>query len=478
MVTHSSSANLATVQQLLQQGLLEEAEVICRRVIKRDDKNTDALRLLGGILGQRGRFAEAAKSFQRGLRIDRRSVMLWCGLARTRMYEGLLDESIAAYEEALTLGLNVQAVVGKAEVLRRQDRHDDARILLEPVVAAGAEDGEAAAVYASLLELVDRHNEADMLLKKHLATPNIQGRMRAKLLYGLGSAREGLKDYDQAFDAFKAANGTTPQFFNIEHTRRDVDATINIFSAEFLAGCPRSSNETEMMVFVVGMPHCGSKQVERILDAHSEASVLGEKPEITETVRGLAAELRSSKTFPEFVADVDRRTLDRLSHRSLAHYRQIDPKAGRLIDSALNNFGFLGFIELLFPNARVIHCRRDPLAQCASCYFSPLVPEIHPYSTDLGALGQYHCEYERLMGHWRSVLSLPILEMQHEDFVTDLEGTARQIIEFCGLEWEDAGMDLIDIEHSDSVDRHDHYEKHLGPLIAALADTGAAGAPG
>ncbi len=477
MATRKSPPKLATAQELLQRGLLDEAEVICRRLIKRDKKNAGALHMLGGIMGQRGRFDEAVDCFQRGLRIDGRSVLLWCALAKTRMYQGRLEEATAAYDEALRGGLNIPAVAGKAEVLQLQGRHDDARILLEPVVAAGTEDGEVASIYASLLQLVDRHHEAVALLQKHLSAPNLQGRMKVKLLYGLGSVLEQLEDYDQAFIAFQTANGSTSQFFDIAQVRKDVDATISSFSEELLADYPRSSNESEAMVFLVGMPQCGSKLVEGILDSHSEARGLGETQELAETVRGLATELRSSKDFPEFVADVDCRTLDRLSHRSLAHHRQVDPDARRLIDKALNNYGFLGFIELLYPKARVIHCRRDPVAQCTSCYLSPLAPEMHPYSTDLVALGHYHREYERLMEHWGQVLSLPILEVRYEDIAVDPEGTSRRILEFCGLEWEDACCNAFESERPGVVDRYKHYEDHLGPLVAALGGGGLLDGP-
>ena len=99
------------------------------------------------------------------------------------------------------------------------------------------------------------------------------------------------------------------------------------------------------------------------------------------------------------------------------------------------NFMRLGLIELLFPKARIIHCRRDPLDVGLACYFRNLNVK-HPYTADLSVFGLYLRQYQKMMAHWRAELPTPMLEVDYEALVAEPEAQARCIVEFCGLEWD------------------------------------------
>ena len=144
----------------------------------------------------------------------------------------------------------------------------------------------------------------------------------------------------------------------------------------------------------------------------------------------------------------------------------------------------LGFIDLLFPDSRVIHCRRNPMDTCLSCYFQDFEGH-HPYVTDLESLGQFYLQYHRLMKHWKKHLKINILDIDYEMLVDDFEATCKKIIAFCGLDWNDACLDFYKHErlvitasvdqvnkplYSSSVERWRNYEEYIGPLKAALAD--------
>ncbi len=148
-----------------------------------------------------------------------------------------------------------------------------------------------------------------------------------------------------------------------------------------------------------------------------------------------------------------------------------------------NNYLHIGLIATLFPNARIIHCRRDPLDTCLSIYCHDF-PGNHPYAYDLANLGHYYRQYDRVTDHWRRVLPQPMLEVQYEDLVADQEGMTRKILNFCGLEWDDRCLAFYKTErvihtasrsqvrrpiYKSSVGRWKRYERHLGPLKAALA---------
>jgi hypothetical protein len=147
-----------------------------------------------------------------------------------------------------------------------------------------------------------------------------------------------------------------------------------------------------------------------------------------------------------------------------------------------HNFRFLGLIQLFFPNARIIHCMRNPLDTSLSIYFQYLNAS-HAYACNLEHIGTHYREYEKLMAHWRQVLDIPMLEVRYEDVVTNPGEMIPRLVEFCGLEWDPDCLRFYENKrivstvsydqvrqplHPKSIDRWKHYEKHLEPLKSAL----------
>ena len=120
----------------------------------------------------------------------------------------------------------------------------------------------------------------------------------------------------------------------------------------------------------------------------------------------------------------------------LERLRAMSDGAKRVTDKAPLNCRHLGLIALLFPRARIIHCVRDPLDTCLSCYFHDFGTR-HAYSCALNHLGLYYRDYRRLMAHWRDALGCEIFDVVYEELTGDLEGQARKLVAFCGLEWDD-----------------------------------------
>ena len=137
---------------------------------------------------------------------------------------------------------------------------------------------------------------------------------------------------------------------------------------------------------------------------------------------------------------------------------------------------------MVFPNAKIIHCVRDPMDTCLSCY-QQLFSGAQPFAYDLAELGRYYRAYKGLMAHWRKVLPGRIMDIAYEDLVNDQEEQSRRLLEFCGLDWENGCLNFYETKrtvktasasqvrmpiYKSSVKRWKHYESHLEPLIEAL----------
>lgn len=259
---------------------------------------------------------------------------------------------------------------------------------------------------------------------------------RARLNYALGKACDDLAQYEKAIAHFDEANRLAANRLRLQGRTLDrkrhidnIDRLIAGFTREFLDGhaLTRGSN-AQTPVFIVGMIRSGTTLVEQILSSHPDVVAGGELRFWGEqgTIVGRAAE-----------GALEEATLARLAsdyHRLL---RGIAPTARRVTDKMPTNFLLLGLIRLALPCARVIHCRRHPVDNCLSMYFTPF-SHSPDYAHDRDNIALYYEQYSRLMRHWREVLpGSDFLEVAYEDLIANREEVTRQMIDFCELEWRD-----------------------------------------
>ncbi|MHC4991524.1 MAG: sulfotransferase family protein, partial [Planctomycetota bacterium] len=299
-----------------------------------------------------------------------------------------------------------------------------------------------------------------------------------------GSACERNGDYDDAFEAHRAANNAVAQPFDPDAFANLIDRLQDVFTRETLSRLPKPASPSELPVFIAGMPRSGTTLVEQIIDAHPQAVGAGEIGDMQSAANAMQTDIGSLDPYPECVRDLAPEDVELLSGRYLEHLARIGPSAARVVNKSLDNWMTLGLVAVLFPSATIVHCRRDPRDTCVSCYMSNILPQRYPFVTDLGHLGFVYRQYERLMTHWRQVLDLKVLEVTYEGLVDDLEADARRIIEFCGLPWDEqclrfhaSGRVVKTLSYDQvrqpiyrsSIARHQRFERHLGPLLDALA---------
>jgi hypothetical protein len=189
--------------------------------------------------------------------------------------------------------------------------------------------------------------------------------------------------------------------------------------------------------------------------------------------------------FVEGLGRLDRQTAARLASRHLDRLRECHGTALRIVDKMPENYLFLGLLASLFPRAKLIHCRRDLRDVAVSCWMTHF-KDIR-WANDQEHLASRFHEYQRIMEHWQSVLPVPLLELDYEETVADLEGVARKLVAWCDLAWEPGCLEFhqavrpvrtasaVQVRQpvfSTSVGRWKHYEQVLGSLFARLEKAG------
>jgi len=266
---------------------------------------------------------------------------------------------------------------------------------------------------------------------------------RTWLHFALAQHFDKSGDYRRAMAHAHSANGLKKQrlaergcsFDPAAHARGIAERAAWYTPDLFAAALPLGT-ESDLPVFIVGLPRSGTTLVEQILASHSRVHGAGE----LDDAERLAAELGG--VLAAGLARGGRFTEGEISFaRGLgeAHLHKLAGLGGnaiRVVDKMPTNFAHLGALAVLFPRARVIHCVRDPRDAILSCYFQNFASEAMNFTFDWDHLTHYWRQYQRLMEHWRNVLPLPMHEVSYEELVRDQEGVSRRLVEWCGLEWE------------------------------------------
>jgi hypothetical protein len=229
------------------------------------------------------------------------------------------------------------------------------------------------------------------------------------------------------------------------------------------------------------MPRSGTTLLEQILGSHPRVRPTGERDTFQKAV--LTVTSPGAAEYPDFIPNVTPEQAGEIGAAYLESMRALTPVTDRFTDKLPANYIYAGLIHLALPHARIIHARRNPIDTCISC-FSIKFTGFVPFAYDLAELGRYYRAYERLMDHWRNVLPPGcMLEVQYEDVVNDIEGQARRMVAYCGLEWDQACLAFHKLERAvltasatqvrqpiyrSSIGRWREYGEQLRPLLDAL----------
>ena len=482
----SLDAQMSLGRSLMHQDKAGEAELAFRKAVQIKPDSAEVLVSLGYACQIGGKHEVAIAHWRQALRLKPDSYEAYLGIGKSMLSLGKPDEARTHCEKATKLNPNpVDAIVEMASIAHHSGDIDKAHELLLPLMESGVKNIQAAIVFANTCKERGQLRDGLVYVERVLtAKPRMNATAWRRALFNLGKLYDAAGDYDRAFDYYRQANTAKQCSFDAERHRAETDAFMSFHTPECMARLPRASVRSERPIFVVGMMRSGTTLIEQILSSHPAVFGANELPDIVNIAHSMPAILNSNTRYPQCLSQLTQEKLDELALAYLKRLGEFSMDAARIVDKAPVNFRHLGLIELMFPDARVIHCMRDPRDSCLSNYFHDYV-HSHGYSYDLSNLGSFYRDYRRVMRHWRGILNIALLEVQYEELVANPEVMIRRIVSFCGLEWNDRCLSFHKNEryvntpsydqvrqpmYSKSAGRWKNYEHHLGPLIEALGD--------
>lgn len=393
-----------------------------------------------------------------------------------------IDSAFIYYERSQMLNSNnYDAVVGIANIHYIRKKYGTAIDILQPVIDSNTCPFSALILYSQLASATNNHDRSIKILE---AVPDnsVSPLQQSMKYFSLGRLNDEIRNFDIAFHHYAKAN----KLAQSNYDRLSYENYFASISANFTRDAidlrKRNAMDSKRLVFIVGMPRSGTSLVEQILASHPDVYGCGELNTLGEIVKQIYSSNKLESGNLNFIRKLDDNIIENSALKYISHVDSINKESQIITDKMPDNFQYLGMINILFPHAKIIHCTRNPIDTCLSCYFQQFSGH-YPYAYSLDNLAHYYSSYKALMLHWQQHLSIPIFEINYETLIEDKENSIRKLLEYCRLSWDENCLEFNKSNravttasthqvskalYKSSAGRWRNYEPHIGELIDQL----------
>jgi tetratricopeptide (TPR) repeat protein len=434
----------------------------------------------GNALHGLGKIREASASFNRSIALAPNSPQAYVSLAQIMAVGANSKQSASLFKKAYELMPNTSyGNVQMARSLGEEGSVDEAEEFARKAISLDPRNLEAYTTLTGLLQPLGRFAEAKQIILETIARypnnigpyfslstshkfteddrPLLESMLSLKktltigvtieqISYAIAKAYADLGEYEDAIKYYDEANFHAKKRliafqgeYDPQRTVDFFDRAIEKFTPEFFNQREGFTTDSDRPVFVVGMIRSGTTLTEQILSAHPAITPAGELRFWVERSPMPGNKIEDVMESPE---------ADKLAEDYLALIEGVSADSPRVTDKMPLNFMAVGSIHAIFPNARFIHCTRSPIDNCLSIYMTPYRsgPE---YAHDRENIVHFQKQYERLSDHWRKVIPADrFMDVSYENLVANQETVTKQMIEFLGLEWDEACLRPEDNERA------------------------------
>ena len=348
----------------------------------------------------------------------------------------------------------------------------------------------ASNLYQPTMKTID--NFKRILDSKNNPKYRLDYNQRTSIAFALHNSYKKLKDYKTAGEYLILGNKFADTWIkpDLKNERKFFDEIKKLFSKKFIEEKKLSQNlvkENKVSpIFILGMPRSGTTLCEQIIASHSEVTGAGELPHLTRISELKSAYNLDANNLNEFIKSVTEANEDELAKKAenyLNIVKKLSNGSSFVTDKMPHHFVLLGYIKIIFPDAKIIYCKRNPIDNCFSIYAHKFIDMAHGYSYNQEILGRYYKMHCDLMDHWFSIFENEIFTLDHEKLIENQELTSKDLINYCGLKWEESCLEFYKTKrqvqtasneqvrepiNKRSVAAWEKYADFLDPLVKSL----------
>ena len=451
------------------------AEESYKNVLSKDNKNVDALRLLGLLAFKNNNHDIAEKLLIRAIQLDPYFHLLWDNLAKVFRVQNKLEESKKAFENLIKLDpKNNEAFVALGTIYNKLAQYKDginsykkalklndnnARVYLSMGHALKTlgnrkecEDSYLKAIklfplsgegYWSLANLKTyTFNENQIHAMKSAIKEDMHEQEKIQMMFALGKAYESKKDFKESFKFYNDGNWMQRKTveYNAEENSKSIDLTIDFFKQNKEKLNFDSGISSKDPIFILGLPRAGSTLLEQILSSHSMIEGTEELHNIMTIGRRIRT-TNDSKNYLNNLLDLNKENISSYGNMYIDETRWARKDNNFFIDKMPNNFPHIGLIKMILPNAKIIDARRNPLDGCFSCFKQYFAKGQH-FTYDLDDVARYYKDYLKIMKFWNNYFPDDIYTVCYENVINNPEQEVRLMLKYLGLDFEKSCMDF------------------------------------
>lgn len=471
-------------QIFLSKGKKEKAKKLLQDGLQYDSQHIDSLNNLANLFITDKKVQQAIELYRKVIQLEPNTTHSTYNLAQALKQAREYNEALEWYENTINIDPNhYNACYGAGFTCEELGKFEKAINFYTRALSISPQHVKS---IANLLAIKSFHPDKSMVdrAEKILKNVKLDYRDIAKLNHGLGKYYDREKKYDQAFQHFHESCQAQKQLHGTYDSNAETlffDNFIEAYDQQYFTQLENCSIPQHTPVFIVGMPRSGTTLTEQILASHPHIFGAGELVQIPFLSKKFAGE------HNEKLQEITPEVRIQAANEYTSYIHELDPTGKTFhTDKLPMNFMYLGFISSIFPNAKIIHCRRNPLDIGLSCFIETF-NLAHDFSIDLEVFGHYFMNYHRIMEHWKAILPIKIYDLKYEDLVTNQEVHTRELLSFIGLEWREECLHFYDTEravntpsrwqvrqpiYNSSQARWKNYKKHLSPLIKYMEKKG------
>ena len=425
-----SRQQLNNLLELYQAKKYDDAEKLAASLTEKFPTHAFPWKVLGAVLKKTGKINEALIPMQRSVQLSPQDAEAHSNLGVILKELGRLKEAEANYRKAIILKPDyAEAHSNLGITLQEQGRLEEAETNLGKAITLKPDFAEAHR-HLTVLKKFYTQDQQYLKMQELLLSKNISEEERCNINFGLAKASEDLEDFEQAFQHYREGNEQRKKLLNY-----DMIQDIELFK-QLKSSYPRiEQNSLEvdnlanklMPIFIVGMPRSGTTLVEQIISSHPQVTGAGE----------LSFADHFGKSIAIGSSAIDKDSILNFRVKYLTKLKNISNGNLIVTDKMPQNFRYIGLLAAAFPEAKIVHVKRNPAAVCWSNYKQYFANKNLSYSYGLGDTISYHKLYENLMQFWGNLLGKRIYNLDYEMLTEDQENETRKLINYISLNWEE-----------------------------------------
>lgn len=481
--------------KVYEKSLDRDAAIRQYQLILTIEENPDTYLQMLRLLIERGQLEESIQKLSTLIMRYPDNHLFHYMLADAYRQSGLLEEAQAVYHKLVTdFPDNLSILIHWANLQEQTHQLEGAEKLAQRILKQSPDNEEALLLTARIARRQKQLDNAQTLLAKNTPEDGRVDSFSINYYFELGTTLDKAGKYDEAFSAMSLANQLCNTYrnnhFDQAHQGKGFEHITNVLNEEVLKQFGKGAEiETSVTpIFIVGFPRSGTSLLEQILASHSKVSAGDELPFIAALENHYCqTTMLSDLPYPDCFTDTQLNT-DIINDMREFYLNGVAshnlPTHGNKLftDKMPLNLLYLGLIHLLFPKSPILHIHRHPLDVCLSTFFTNFSIG-NRYAMNLDDIAFYYSKVMALTQHYKQHLNLNYLELRYEDLATNTETEIRQILKFIGLEWEENCLShhltkrisktasyeqVINPMYTSSINRYQHYNKQLEPIIPAL----------